>query len=484
MFTTLRALLTKWFQRPPAQRSTPHPPPEDIPEFLKAHQEAPPLEPCALNRDTASLVPYDENLLERARTQWQFGDWESLSNLDRDTLQHHPDRAKLALLAAAGRLQNSNVSEAKQFIRLAQDWGVSKKLVSQILIAGVHNNLGRAAAVAENQTRALKHFESAIIIGTPGSDTCLLAQARIGEQLCQLGLPDRTGLLKYGSGEAVVIHKLPMLAKNIDQQNKDIEAQFKKQADEFIRFRKNINANLKTEVANAARQIGDFISLQNYFGTGKISEINLEINGWAVSSDFMLYLVKLIHLNEYDLIIEFGSGHSTLVIAKVLSNLAPRRQDKLPVCFISFDHLDEYYRQTRKQLEHAGLADSVLLIHAPLAEYTAPSGCNYLYYSCQTALSELVNKYPTNNLRILVSIDGPPGNSCKHARYPALPLILSYFQGASIDFLLDDAARTEEKEVIKLWLNEITAAELRATEQIINLEKGASLIHVEGTATQ
>jgi hypothetical protein len=24
----------------------------------------------------ASLVPYDENLLERSRTQWQFGDWQ------------------------------------------------------------------------------------------------------------------------------------------------------------------------------------------------------------------------------------------------------------------------------------------------------------------------------------------------------------------------------------------------------------------------
>ena len=25
------------------------------------------------------LVPYDENLLERSRTQWQFGDWERLA---------------------------------------------------------------------------------------------------------------------------------------------------------------------------------------------------------------------------------------------------------------------------------------------------------------------------------------------------------------------------------------------------------------------
>lgn len=54
----------------------------------------------------ANHVPYDEPLLERARTRWQFGDWNSLGQLDRNTLQHHPNRTKLALLAAAGRAAN------------------------------------------------------------------------------------------------------------------------------------------------------------------------------------------------------------------------------------------------------------------------------------------------------------------------------------------------------------------------------------------
>lgn len=137
-----------------------------------------------------TLMPYDENLLERSRTQWQFGDWESLVELGRDTLQHHPDRAKLALLAAAGRLQtgNDNDIEARQFIRLAQDWGIDKKLVSRVLIAGIHNNLGRAAAIVGQKSRALSHFEKAISIGAPSSATRLLTQARINEQFAQLNL--------------------------------------------------------------------------------------------------------------------------------------------------------------------------------------------------------------------------------------------------------------------------------------------------------
>jgi FkbM family methyltransferase len=133
-------------------------------------------------------MPYDEHLLERARTQWQFGDWLSLAQLNRETLQHHPDRAKLALLAAGGRLQTGQDAEARAYIRLAQDWGVSKKLVSQVLIAGVHNSIGRAAAIGNQQHRALQHFESAIQIGTPGADAKLLTQARTVEQLHQLGL--------------------------------------------------------------------------------------------------------------------------------------------------------------------------------------------------------------------------------------------------------------------------------------------------------
>lgn len=164
---------------------------ENVPETLTASVA---LEKVATKHESEELanetyvVPYDEQLLERSRTQWQFGDWQSLSQLNRNTLQHHPDRAKLALLAAAGRLQTGQASEAKQFIRLAQDWGVNKKLISQILIAGVHNSIGRAAVIGNQQHRAFQHFESAITIGTPGTDAKLLAQVRCGQQLSQIGM--------------------------------------------------------------------------------------------------------------------------------------------------------------------------------------------------------------------------------------------------------------------------------------------------------
>jgi len=133
-------------------------------------------------------VPYDEHLLERSRTQWQFGDWASLAALSQDTLQHHPDRAKLALLAAAGHAQLGQTEPARQYTRLAQDWGCPKKLVAQVLISGTHNSLARAAAVSGRPEQARSHFEHAVRIGMPHADASLLTPARAQKQLADMGL--------------------------------------------------------------------------------------------------------------------------------------------------------------------------------------------------------------------------------------------------------------------------------------------------------
>lgn len=158
-----------------------------------------------IDASPAQLIPYDENLLERSRTQWQFGDWASLAKLEQETLQYHPDRAKLALLVAASYQQLGNIAAAHQFTRLAQDWGCSKKLISQILIAGVHNTLGRAAASMGKAANAHKHFETAISLGAPKNDTYLLTKARTRNELEKLGLP-----LSNSSKSSKVIHTKPV----------------------------------------------------------------------------------------------------------------------------------------------------------------------------------------------------------------------------------------------------------------------------------
>jgi predicted O-methyltransferase YrrM len=444
-------------------------------------------EASAVEDDAAMHVPYDENLLERARTQWQFGDWESLARLERDTLQHHPDRSKLALLAAAAHLQLNNTAAGRQFVRLAQDWGCNKKLVSQILIAGVHNSLGRAAALAGEQTRALAHFDSAISTGIPGGDAKLLAHARVNHQLEQVGLPN--WIAQFGGTNAIA-RATPSISNersnghrdaSFQQQKNELEAQMTKQAEELVRVRKFLDQRLKNEVANSTKQIEAFLGVQNYLATGELPTLSTEKHSWPVSPDFALYLIELLETRDYDLIIEFGSGVSTVLISKTLAKTSVRRKDRPPAKLMSFEHLEEYHAQTLSSLKQAGLANTVHLELAPLESYLAANGNTYPYYACHEALARLRNAHSAAGLRILVVVDGPPKATGKHARYPAAPAVLSHFDDAHIDFLLDDFIRDDEKEIAQLWQDEFKAANRPFHISVRELEKDACLLTTDST---
>jgi predicted O-methyltransferase YrrM len=436
-----------------------------------------------------AVMAFDEHLLERARTQWQLGDWQSLASLHRDTIQHHPDRAKLALLAAAGRLQTGQDAEARQFARLAKDWGVGKRLISQILIAGVHNSIGRANAVGNQPHRALQHFENAINIGTPGADAGLTTQARAAEQLHQLGLPTPRGISDAGaSPTAISTLRLQPLSKGLEDisealqnQKAEFDAQLKKQADELTYLHKSLDTSLKNQINNATKQIEATFGLLHYFANGDLPSVNTERHAWPVSPDFALYLVELLERFRYDLVIEFGSGYSTVSVAKALKIIASRRPGEHDVTFVSFEHLEQYLLKTQNQLEAAGLNDSVKLYLAPLQDWHAPDCSVQSFYACDPILADLAKNHHTQDLRLLVIVDGPPGNTCKHARYPAVPVILKHFAGAQIDILLDDYIRNEEKEIVKKWQSVLTTANLKYAITKRELERDACLIKVHST---
>lgn len=142
---------------------------------------------CPTKQHSAlTAIPfYDENLLDSCMTQWKFGDWHSLIKISKEQLEHHPERDKLAILVAAGHFQIGALSVAKEFTQTAISWGCSQRVVSQILIAGVHNSLGRAAVLSQEPERALSHFKEAITIGTPKGEVTLFVQARAAEQIRQ-----------------------------------------------------------------------------------------------------------------------------------------------------------------------------------------------------------------------------------------------------------------------------------------------------------
>jgi hypothetical protein len=432
------------------------------------------------------LVPYDENLLERARTQWQFGDWQSLANLDRDTLQHHPERAKLILLAAAGRLQIGQASEARQYIRLAQDWGCSKKHISQVLISGVHNSIGMAAAMGAHQQRAALHFEKAISIGSPSSDIQLLTQARTAHQvgqLVQIGLPEQTPFGFSVTSTSItkseisqISESFESLADSILQQKSELQSQLKKQSQAMDKVRDTLSKSIKTEVTNATKQLEAFFEIKSYFETG---EVIGELHGWPISPDLGLFLIQQLETTPYDLVIEFGSGTSTQLMAKTLEVIAKRHPTRSRPTQVAFEHLANYHEKTLSVLQQSRLAESVHFHLTPLAPYQAPDGAAYDFYDCEAHLQALSLEFDNKNaLRIFVLVDGPPKSTGVNARYPALPLLLKQFEHAHIDMVLDDYNRPEEKEVAQKWVAALQAMQIEHSSTKISLDKGACKISI------
>ena len=216
------------------------------------------------------------------------------------------------------------------------------------------------------------------------------------------------------------------------------------------------------------------MGVQNYLNHG---EHLPGMHGWPISPDFALYLVELIDGNDYDLIIEFGSGTSTVIIAKALARIARQQHGKPATVQVAFEHLEKYHAQTQANLQHAGLLDAVQLELAPLADFKAPNGSTYSYYSCHAALHELAEQL-SSDIKILIIVDGPPASIGKHARYPAVPSVLAGFKGAHIDILLDDYIREDEKEIVQLWLKDIEVEGLTAQMSTRKMEKDACLISI------
>ena len=138
------------------------------------------------DQDTKESV--DSQLLERVRTQLQFGDWESLAAIENKDIESHPDGALIALLAAAGKAQRGDLESAGELMQMSEDLGCARGRVLQIMMAGVHNSLGRAAATIGQNERAHRHFEESVLMSGITGDVKLISKARESEQLEQIGL--------------------------------------------------------------------------------------------------------------------------------------------------------------------------------------------------------------------------------------------------------------------------------------------------------
>lgn len=160
---------------------------------------------------TAVAQSADPSALAQARAQWLFGDWDALASADLPSLAGHPDRDRLALLMATAWQQLGRHEEASRATRQAIAWGCNTRFVAQILVAGVHNTLGRAAALAGRQTKAIEHFRASVAMGaSTGGGVELMGHARSVREIAKLGLlPQAAALMEQSLEKASDLSERP-----------------------------------------------------------------------------------------------------------------------------------------------------------------------------------------------------------------------------------------------------------------------------------
>ncbi|MFD3684363.1 class I SAM-dependent methyltransferase [Nocardiopsis sp. NPDC058631] len=188
------------------------------------------------------------------------------------------------------------------------------------------------------------------------------------------------------------------------------------------------------------------------------------LRGWAASPDVMRLLVREIDRRRPELVVECGSGSSSVWIGYALRRAGGGR-------LVAVEHDARYAELSRALVASHGLEDVVEVRTAPLTEFT--SGGEEPEDGAEGAGGGPRQWYDTSVLADLEGIgllfvDGPPEATGAQARYPAVPALLPHCS-EDVVIILDDASRTDERALGDRWLAENPA--LRRTEEAA--EKGA-----------
>ncbi|WP_169517110.1 class I SAM-dependent methyltransferase [Azohydromonas australica] len=254
------------------------------------------------------------------------------------------------------------------------------------------------------------------------------------------------------------------------QQQRSLLDHIERQQQELVQVREQLADAMKRESHNVVQQVEAFLNLQSLW-SGQGTPMP-PLHGWPVSSDIALHLAELLRTERYDQVIEFGSGSSTLIIARLQQQLGGGR-------LLTFEHLSKYHEQTTALLQRGGLKESVDLQLAPLASRGGANGREYRYYDCDTALARTAQALRgVSAPKLLVFVDGPPAATGAMARYPALDAVLVHFPAAALHFLLDDYGRQDEKDIVKTWEADLRRAERAYVHTSLPMEKGASMLRI------
>jgi hypothetical protein len=169
----------------------------------------------------------------------------------------------------------------------------------------------------------------------------------------------------------------------------------------------------------------------------------LPFNQASLNFTSLATLINDIVINDRKLIMEFGSGISTIAMALLI------RKNKLEnVRILSIEDNLEWLQVVRKLLQAEELSEYVDLIHAPLTEVDFSLDNNKWYDP-----TVLLNVLNAGNRKVdCVLVDGPAAwyQQVYRSRFPALPFLHEFLNERSVVFL-DDTNRKGEKEILEMW---------------------------------
>lgn len=162
---------------------------------------------------------------------------------------------------------------------------------------------------------------------------------------------------------------------------------------------------------------------------------------WAASPQLACSLVSLVKEHKPAVILEVGSGSSTLVLGYAVEQSGGGR-------VIALDHLAPYGEQTRQSIERHELGDYAEVRDAPLVDVEL-EGDTWPWYDLQ-AIDDV------SQIDMMV-VDGPPHKTRSNARYPAVPLLANRLSDDAV-VVLDDAYRDDEAAIAAAWAEQLSAS--------------------------
>jgi predicted O-methyltransferase YrrM len=158
---------------------------------------------------------------------------------------------------------------------------------------------------------------------------------------------------------------------------------------------------------------------------------------YALTGDAAAVLVRQVALLRPRVVVECGSGVSTVLVAKLLKDHGGSR-------IYSLDHDPEWAAVTRKFLSAAGLDDHAVVLDAPLVPQII-DGREFRWYRLPAVIDRL------EHIDLLI-VDGPPQSTDAGGlpRYPALPRFVDKLSPTA-EIFVDDAVRPQEQEMVRQW---------------------------------